>query len=153
VRSKPLPSVALCEFYASRAQAASVSQGRSSPRRLSRSARAKAAFPLRSPAIDNQRSQDRLRLLEAQVDFSAHRDEVFSEALNGLLRLPDLYDAKAGFTGCGFVFCEASRLTRCDVISSSPRGSTATAQLERHELGGALARDCLFDALGGHPQI
>jgi hypothetical protein len=39
------------QFYASRAHAPSVSQGRSIPRRLRRSARAKAAFPFRSLAM------------------------------------------------------------------------------------------------------
>lgn len=51
--------------------ATSVSQGRSSPRRLSRSVRAKAAVPLPITRHHNERCQDRLRFLEAHVDFPA----------------------------------------------------------------------------------
>jgi hypothetical protein len=54
-----------------RAHATSALRGRSNPHRLSNFARAYAAVPLPLTGHENQRRQDRLRFLEAHVDFSA----------------------------------------------------------------------------------
>jgi hypothetical protein len=48
--ANPQKEVATRLLYAARAHTTSVSHGRASPRRLSRSASAKAAFPLAPPA-------------------------------------------------------------------------------------------------------
>jgi hypothetical protein len=61
----------LAKFYASRAHATSVSQGRSRPLRLRSSARAKTALRLRSPAKSASAARYGLGFVEPGVGLAA----------------------------------------------------------------------------------